>query len=358
MEKKNIIYGLKSNGKFHYIGKTHLNDADNIETINPQIKYFNPNTKPIFQNEDSTTVILHDANEDWYDDKLQEVVNKYKEGNPLKNAQFMLDGNRGYWSNKTRDANTLNRLSESKHKKVCQYDANGNLIKKWQSVKEAAINVFNDYEIIKGSGNSYLYSILDFKYFHKRLYHSSYWIREEELIKHFGIVPKRININKIKEYEINLAKENRKTNYKPRTQTQIYTVNHYDNNGKLIATYDNIHHAAYKLKTYSKSIERLCNGSTTNDNYIIKYGLKKLQPINQKYPKHISKPLERISSKKKYQKTRTNITVIYDVDGNTITFDSIKDAANHFKTTVRNIYYRCYNDKHNLKFGCKKQVMI
>jgi len=105
----------------------------------------------------------------WFDDKLINIL-FHKDGNNLKNAKHLLKGKRGffgkgegYWVGKEKDIHTLNRLSESKHKAIYQYDQSGKLIKSWKLIKDAATKVFKDYKVINGGSRSKLYGIVDRK---------------------------------------------------------------------------------------------------------------------------------------------------------------------------------------------------
>lgn len=198
MEKKAVIYGIKIDDDIHYIGKriNALNKKGNINKSQATYQYNNSKIRDIFtSNPDVNVVPLKVVNEDeWYDEKLQEVLDKHKDKHPLLNAQWMLEGKRGFWEGKERDAHTLQRLSESKFKRVVQYDSEGNLVKVWKSGKDAAIHVFKDYVVINGGGDTKLYTVLGATTLKGRCKLNSYWFKEQELIKFFGLLPKKLNL--------------------------------------------------------------------------------------------------------------------------------------------------------------------
>jgi hypothetical protein len=51
------------------------------------------------------------------------------------------------------------------------------------------------------------------------------------------------------------------------------------------------------LKTTISNIQRFCSGARHNDYYILKYGEKSLQPVNEKYPEYTVEPLRPIRKK-------------------------------------------------------------
>lgn len=125
VDKKAIIYGVKTGDRYHYIGKRYdCRDADgNMRKSDAVYQYVNPKIRNIFENQEVVVEPLEIVSEKlWYDAKLAEVVQKYGEKHPLLNSQWMLEGKRGYWQDKQRDANTLKRLSESKYIKIVEYD--------------------------------------------------------------------------------------------------------------------------------------------------------------------------------------------------------------------------------------------
>lgn len=286
MEKNKYIYGIKSGDTFHYIGKTNntLNTRGNINKSNISMLYLYDKFRNIFENEKDIEIVpIKTAGDTWYDEKLNEVVKKYSQNHPLINAQWMLEGKRGFWNGKKRDANTLKKLSESKYVRVAQYNAEGYLIKIWNSCKDAAINVFNDYHVVNGSSDSAIYNILDSNKIQTRFSHDSYWFKEKELIKYFNSIPKKIKIDALREAEKQRKSESKK-NAKVPENIMKYSVIHYNPDMSIKKTYQSVDEASYMLKVDKSTIRKLCRGVKSNDNYILKYGEKSPQPYAPKYP--------------------------------------------------------------------------
>lgn len=349
--EKTSIFGVKINEDFHYVGKTKRKlIKSHVQRTNEELNEVCFNRK----NDNVEIVLIKEVDENWYDEKLSEVVKKYNENHPLKNAQWMLEGKRGAWSGKKRDAHTLQRLSESKYKKICQYDINGSFVKTWKSYKDAAITVFKDYEIINGSANSRLYQIIKSRTIESRLFHNSYWFKEEELLKHFNCIPKKINITYIlneQKKRIRKAKARKKD---PKYTTRR-TVIHYNDDLTIKTTYDNVFHAAYMLKTTPRKIRVMCKQK--NPAITLKYGKKTLQPFVVEYPEYKIEPISR-NPKIKYN-TRTYIEVLeLDENDNIInTFDNVKLAEDFYGLKESKIRYIIYNNLNNpkLRYGEKKQ---
>jgi acyl-CoA hydrolase len=111
MKKNNItIYGIKTNNTYHYIGKTgkNINEDGTKNKSKVTCQYKNNEVKNILNNDDNVVVVPLEIvnNKNWYDKKLIKVVEKHKEGNPLLNASWMLNGNKGYWQGLKRDQNS------------------------------------------------------------------------------------------------------------------------------------------------------------------------------------------------------------------------------------------------------------
>jgi len=374
LEKSIRIYGVKTIKGFHYIGKTEK--MGNL--CKSKICQHKENIANLFDSDDKPELIelSTTSNDGWYDDKLKEVVKKYAENNPLENAQWMLDGKRGYWSGtkgywigKVKDKHTINRLSESKYKKLCQYDNTGALTKVWNSYKEAATIVFKDYKILKGGASSDLYRIIGNQYINKRFKHNSYWFSEKELIDNFGTIPIKLNISKI----LANQKEIRKANKKQYTITEHkkYSVIHYNQDGSIKTTYANTFEAAYALKTTIHIIQKLCRGSVKNNNYLLKYGEKTIQPVYNNYDEYTIEPLVKESKPIKSAKiilpklTRRNHTVLYYENNILIKeYPSVRIAADEFKLRVDEVRYICANNRKkskntlDLRLGEKKQYII
>lgn len=383
MEQKATIYGVRTGDTYHYIGKTSEDvKADGkLNNSDAQRQYHNSDIREIFINNENVEVIPLKtcAQQDWYDEKLDEVVDKYKDEHPLLNAQWMLDGKRGfwegtqgYWQGKERDAHTLQRLSESKFKKVVQYDKQGNLVKVWESGKEVAEKVFGDYRVVNGAGETSLYDVLNARTLKGRLRYNSYWFWENKLVQHFGVIPNKLNVESIRARERKIISERMKIVNANRVQAgqRKYTVIHYNNDGSIKARYDNTQHAAFKLKISVKNVRRLCKGTLVNHNYNLKYGEKIVQQIAPKYPKYKTKEVKstkpRANQAKPPVHTRTYFTVNQYENGCVVNkFNNVREAAQHFglkESAVRRI---CrgemrlnYNNYPDLKLGEKQTVII
>jgi len=298
MEKNALIYGVKTKNKYHYIGKTNKKVIVNGEISNSKInaQYKNKPLHDIFQNYQDTNIeqILLVPETEWYGEKLNEVINHADQ--PLLNAQWMLEGKRGYWEGKERDPYTIMRLSQSKFKQYVQYDENGNLIKIWKSGKEAAIKIFGDYKVINGGGNTKLYGITSRPSIRNRFAHDSYWFHFNELINHFNGIPQKLNIENLIKKELEYRKQQRIINAKRKTHTLKYCVERYERStGELVTIYLNTIEAGYKLRVHIDTVRRLCSGRTRPAaNFILKYGEKILQSKNIMYPQYQIQPLKRI----------------------------------------------------------------
>ena len=293
------IYGVKNGENFNYIGKTNriAKEDGNLKHSDIHYQYTNEKIKNLFNDETNVTVIKVVDEDVWYNEKLHEVVEFYNKKHPLVNAMWMCEGKRGYWEGKERDKHTLSRLSESKFKRVYQYDDKGNLVKIWRSAKAAATMIFKDYEVIKGSACSAIYDILRRSTLKNKFKHNYYWFREEDLIKMYtpNPIPKHIYL-----YGIDLEQHKKRSTLRKHTiveNAMRYSVKHYDIKGNPICTYKNTAHAAYMLKTTMNIIQKFCSGIRHNDYYIMEYGEKSLQPVNEKYPEYTIKPLKQIEKK-------------------------------------------------------------
>lgn len=190
--------------------------------------------------------------------------------------------NIGYWSGKTRDKNTIDRLSESKHIKIVEYDINGQYKKTWISAKEIAIDIFKDYKVINGGAHSRLYNLLDCKTIKRKKYNNSYWFRESELIAKYNTVPQNLNIPKIIKEERLKRTSSIIKSQSNRHNAKQYSVNEYNSNNALINTYMNSHVAAEKLKISPNIVGKICRGFFENPKFNLKYGEKISQPIMRK----------------------------------------------------------------------------
>jgi len=296
---KNIIYGVKTGETFHYIGKTSkkVNAKGDLKRSNLQTLYVNKSVRKVFDENAGTNIVpITTVNDDeWFDTKLSEVVKKYGEHNPLVNAQWMLDGKRGifdgtqgYWIGKTRDSNTLLKLSESKFKKIVQYDVNGYKVKIWDSIKDVATKVFKDYRITNGSGCSSIYPLLGSSKLKTRFRHGSYWFTSDELIAKFTVVPLRLKIEFLTEQERLRSKSVRKKAVKD--YQKISMIIHSDVSGKQITHYNNIFEASYYLDMSVGMIRRHCRNEIAKPMINLKYGEKLNQPVDrEKYWKEFHK---------------------------------------------------------------------
>lgn len=325
-----VIYGLKIENKYHYIGKTIcLNHEGNVIKSNLSLYGFPHLRELIFNRQDIQFDVLEIVPlKKWYDKKLEEVVDKYKDEHPLRNPDWMKEGKRGYWSGttgyldeggywsgKTRDDHTVFRLAESKFKRIIQFDINGNLIKIWDSAKEIGLTVFKDYCVKNGSSKSRIYRLISALSINGHFGMESYWYKYEDIYKHFnGNIPKKLNIDTILKKEVEMKRENRRNHGNNQTHKSFYTVEWNKKNG-TIQYFDNIFHAGYVLKISSLSVSRICRGVIKKPIVILKYGQKKRQNINirNQYPKYkiINMPREKLLRKK----SKATKTVCYYVNG-------------------------------------------
>jgi hypothetical protein len=292
------IYGVKNGENFNYIGKTvrTASDEGTLKHSDVHYRYTNEKVNSLFGDNTNVSVIKIVDEDVWYDEKLHEVVEFYNKKHPLVNAQWMCEGKHGYWEGKIKDKYTITRLSESKFKRVFQYDSSGKLYKVWRSGKAAATMVFKDYHILKGSACSELYSVLRRSTLKGKFSHGYYWFREEDIKI---LYPKEIPIQ-IYLYGIELEQHKKRSATRKHTiveNAMRYSVEHYDIEGHIIYSYRNTAHAAYMLKTTISNIQRFCSGARHNDYYILKYGEKSLQPVNEKYPEYTVEPLRPIRKK-------------------------------------------------------------
>ena len=377
MEKKEdaVIYGIVDGETIHYIGKTkHVKEDGTIIRHEMSYIYNNPQIRDLVVDnfEIKLVPIEKVLAEEWYDEKLAQVVEKHRQNHPLLNAQWMKEGKRGYWEGtdgfwkgKERDANTLFQLHTSKYKKVLQYNVDGFLQKIWAGGKEAGVHVFGDYKVVNGAGDTKLYTLLNNKRVKNRLAHGSYWFRFEEILDRYGKVPLKIDPTQLgDEWE----RENRLTWKKPvQTHRRNYTVEWYEGD-KLVEKFDNIFHAAYHFRTSPVTIRRVCKGIISNSYYDLRYGKKELQPINisETYPRYKAKPIKRkkvVKPKKERQRTRTHYTVA-EHRGKEIlrTFNSVEEAAEFYDVPVSSIRNQCsrrvwVKKLPDLRYGPKSTVI-
>ncbi len=288
------IYGIKTGESFRYIGKLGKIAKNNLfNNSDVHYQYTNDRIRELFTSGTNVVPIKIVTSEEWYYEKLREIVEKHGKNHPLVNAQWMLDGKRGYWEGKERDKFTLSRLSESKFKKVYQYDPKGYLFKIWRSGKAAATMIFKDYQVVKGAGTTELYNILGRTILKNKFSHGYYWFWEEDLKKMYAPnpIPRHIYL-----YGIDLEQHKKRSIIRKHTvveNMQKYCVHHLDTEGHVFYTYKNTNQAAFMLKTTVHIIQKLCRGTIKNNYYILKYGKKSLQPVNEKYPDYVIEPLRK-----------------------------------------------------------------
>jgi len=370
INEKPTIYGVKTGETIHYIGKTIREGNDGEikgHMISNRVK--NIALDNIIRNNENVVIepIKVVESDEWYDEKLQEVVQRHAEHHPLVNAQWMLDGKRGpeYWRGKTRDAHTIQRLAESKYTRICQYDKNGKLVKVWAGAKEAAIEVFGDYQVINNSGKSDLYNAMRATTMKCSFKLGYYWFRESEMKEHFGLVPTKLNLSVILAKEKEIRKANRKKST-PATHFTRATVIQYDKDGDVINQFDNTHHAAYELKISLCMVQRYCRGTSYNDNYILGFGPKMWQPARPEYPKYKVRVKKSRHKIKKPRKLRSEQRVNEYKNGVVYRrFDTVAEAAQHFGLKESTVKRLCkgemklsYKEYPFLKFGKKVKVEV
>lgn len=361
MKKKAVIYGVKSGDTYHYIGKTiQVNSNNELCNSNVTRQYTRSDIRKVFvENKISIEKLMVIDEDQWYDKKLHEVVRIYGEKHPLLNVQWMLDGKRGYWEDtggywkgKTRDPNTIQKLSESKFKKLYQYSEAGVLVKVWESRKEAAIKVFNDYRVVDGGGKTVLYHILKAKTMKGRFRLGFFWFSEETLMEIFKKIPKKLNLATIYSAEKRRRSANRKK------QEIVYYTRHtviqYDENQNEIQRFDNTTQCAYELKISVRTVRKICSGKLINNNYVLVFGEKTRQHLNIKYPRYKIRYKKCIVPKirtKPYQKTKTCYIVEHYIItdsspkdctvGIMKTYDSVKDCARQLGISEAKVRYFC-----------------
>jgi hypothetical protein len=292
------IYGVKNGENFHYIGKTVRTAKEDgmLKNSDVHYQYTNEKIKNLFSDNTNVSVIKVVDEDVWYNEKLHEVVEFYNKQHPLVNARWMCEGKRGYWEGKVKDKYTITRLSESKFKRVFQYDPRGKLYKVWRSGKAAATMIFKDYRVIKGAGVTILYNYLGAKLLKNKFSHGYYWFWEQDIkILYPKEIPMQLDLKKI-----DLEQHKKRSAIRKHTVVENIrkaSVEHYDTEGHIIYTYRNTAHAAYMLKTTMSNIQRFCRDTRHNDYYILKYGEKSLQPVTEKYPEYTVEPLRQIRKK-------------------------------------------------------------
>lgn len=189
----------------------------------------------------------------------------------------MKEGKRGYWIGKKKDKHTINRLSESKHKKILQYDLDGNLVKIWDSAKDAAKKIFKDYKVINGSAESKIYSLLQNKTINKKQGKGSYWFKITDIMTRYGELPIKISISQL--YDEKKIIKRKAYSRKKETHRTMYSIIQYNENNDIINTFKNVADAVENLNMSTTSIKDISSGRRKNKKLILKYGEKSLQPI-------------------------------------------------------------------------------
>ena len=365
INEKPTIYGVKIGETIHYIGKTIREGSDGEikgHMISNRVK--NIALDNIIRNNENVVIepIKVVETDEWYDEKLNEVVARHAQHHPLVNAQWMLDGKRGpeYWLGKTRDAHTIQRLAESKYTRICQYDDKGVLVKVWVGAKEAAIEVFGDYQVIKNSGKTDLYNAMRATTMRSSFRLGYYWFRESDMKRHFGLVPKKLNLAVILDKEKQRKREIRKRS-KPTTHTTRATVIQYCNHEE-IERYDNTHHAAFELKIALSTVQKICRGTLFNNNYILEFGPKVLQPINSNYGKYVIRFKKHVKPRKVEMTSRTYTEVLHFKNDKLLrTYEGVGEAVKKLGFTEYKVRKLCRTravvNNRRLEFGEKKTVL-
>ena len=267
-----------------------------------------------------------------------------------------------YWKGKKKDQHTVDSLAESKYIPILEYSKDGDFVRVWESVKEAAISVFKDYVVTNGSAYSKLYYVLKSRTMKGRFRHGSYWFKQDDMMKYFNCVPKRINIDAFKEKE----KEDKviSRNNKPRRvqlEKRQYTVIQYNPDMTVKEKYDNINEAAFVLKIHPKTAQRICLGICKKASIILRYGEKLMQPTNVSYTYEIE-PTPKIMKERKYIRTCTRKNVLYFQYGvEVLRFNDVAQAGEYFNllpSVIRTIIIgRAKKYNLDLRYGDKCQAV-
>lgn len=280
------IYGVEVDNNLIYVGKTHVGNINGkLIKSNLQVIYMNNKLNKITKNKEIKLIEIKDTDiRNWYKDRNHEAHFRFINGEvKLLNDPWILEGKNGYWEGKERDEHTLQRLSESKFKKIVQYDVNGKLIKVWGSGKSIGIEFLKDYVVSDGAGKTKIYLVLKRK-IKNRLFHNSYWFKEEELLKSFSKIPIKLNIGAIIEQERIKSKKNNK--YKINSNTKVFSVRRLSKNKKHLHTYFTAEDAAKRYKVNVNSIRRACRLGQELCGYFWEYGEKQKVKLNKKTGKY------------------------------------------------------------------------
>lgn len=272
----------------------------------------------------------------------------------------MIENSIPYWTGKKRDNNTLKKLSESKYKKIAQYDGHGNLIKIWDSAKDIAINIFNDYKIVNGGGDTKFYGYLSSPNLKTRFKEGYYWIRLEEFKNNIAL--EKINVEYIldqqkKEHSKRVSISRKKSKKVKTCQNKpVYEID--STSKRVIGVYASSKIAGQKLNIQESSINRCCRNDKeyASGRVFIFKNLKDREKYNYRLEKRNKEKaeIERIkqdkinsyNERKELRKKISKITLNVDTkyvpklkrplgvikDGNVKMFNTITLAANFLDT--------------------------
>jgi hypothetical protein len=143
-----------------------------------------------------------------------------------------------------------------------------------------------------------------------------------------------------------------------------YTVERLDDSGEVVETYDNIRHCGYELRIPSDYVSRICRGTRTNNNYVLRYGKKKRQHVDVSYPRYKSRIKPEKKIKKSYKHTITRTTIEHLKNQEVIaTYFGVNEASEVLglkPQVIRRICTTGYKIKKNLpvlRYGKKLQVV-
>lgn len=204
---------MKNDGNVIYVGKTENGKPTKLTKSNVSYGYSNKSKIHNVKYDELEIVQTLDNNENWFNVKLN-YIQKFKDDNKLLNANYLINNKKvnekiegGWWRGKIKDKHTINRLSESKFKEIVSYNEKGENPIIYNSIKQAAIEVFGDYKVINGSACSKLYGLLR-NSIKNRFSNNRYWYYKDEIIeKHGGIINKIIVPRKMVVYEYNSHKK-------------------------------------------------------------------------------------------------------------------------------------------------------
>jgi hypothetical protein len=157
-----------------------------------------------------------------------------------------------------------------------------------------------------------------------------------------------------------------------------YTVIEYDDDGRIINTYENVYEAGYRLRITDKTVGDICRGSCKDTPYNLKYGEKERQLVELNYPEYTPQTLwdlktngqkvsgnkyimrftivvYRYSEHKEYEEKN----MLHDLSP-IATYDHIEQAAKEMKLTeiaIQNIILKGYSETLNvvIEYGMRKR---